>query len=278
MSTSAKVCTIIGSDKGGVGKSMIATFVTLVFDRAGLPLSLIEIDNARKLSGVIGKDRVLSLSAAPDLKEVTRSRHVAESYYNPAYLRWAQGDSLTDLGANVTTSLLAWFRQCDIGELAAEDDIRFRFVACASPDEQAIQSAVDAIEEARETLGQGAEYFVVLNDLGGAAGFDPYHGHPAFLRLAALVNEGSASILEVRYCDSGLLDYGKGRGLTPLETIRQYEEIALFAGYDDVMARVQKKRLQRWLQDVQESLTPLLTVEEFDHVPVRASAPGALRA
>lgn len=271
MSTARKLCTIVGSDKGGVGKSMISLVMTLVFDNAGYPLRVIEVDNQRKLTSVLGPDRLdLSLAAAPDLQEVSRSRHAAESFFNPVYLEWAKGDSVTDLGANVTTSLMAWFRQCEISELAAEDLIDFRFVAAASPDEQAIRSAVSAIREARATLGPTAEYFVVLNDLSGALGFAPYDANPAYRELREMEKRDGVSVLEIPYCDSLLLEHGKALQLNPLQVVQQADRVALAAGLDPVSARVHKKKMIVWLKDTQQNLAPLLSAEV--HEPARTGA------
>lgn len=273
MSTGRKLCTIIGSDKGGVGKSMISLVMTLVFDNARFPLRVIEIDNQRKLSSVLGSDRIdLSLAAAPDLLEVSRSRHAAESFYNPVYMEWAKGDSVTDLGANVTTSLMAWFRQCEIGELAAEDLIDFRFVACASPDEQAIKSAVTAIKEARETLGQAAEFYVVLNDLAGASGFTPYEDNPAYRELRALERDNAVTVLEIPYCDSILLEHGKAMQLNPLQVVHQADRVAAAAKLDPVGSRVHKKKMMSWLKQTQQNLSPLFSAEE--RLPSTGSAPS----
>lgn len=271
MSNDRKLSTIIGSDKGGVGKSMISLVMTLVFDNAGYPLRVVEIDNQRKLTSVLGPDRIdLSLAAAPDLQEVSRSRHAAESFFNPVYLEWAKGDSVTDLGANVTTSLMAWFRQSEIGELAAEDLIDFRFVACASPDEQAIKSAVSAIAEARSTLGPTAEYFVVLNDLAGSSGFAPYEANPAYAELRGLERDGAVKVIEVPYCDSLLLEHGKAMQLNPLQVVHQADRVAAAAKLDPVSARVHKKKMIVWLKDTQQSLAPLLSVDDR---PQHAEAP-----
>lgn len=266
MSATRKLCTIIGSDKGGVGKSMVSLVMTLVFDNASYPLRVVEIDNQRKLTSVLGADRIdLSLSANPDLQDISRNRHAAESFFNPVYLEWSKGNSVTDLGANVTTSLMAWFRQCEIGELAAEDHIEFRFVACASPDEQAIRSAVSAIKEARSTLGPTAEYYVVLNDISGVSGFAPYEQNAAFEELRALERHSSVNVIEVPYCDSLLLEHGKAMQLNPLQVVQKADEVAARAKLDAVGARVHKKKMITWLMKTQQNLAPLLSVE--DRVP-----------
>src|SRR3546814_7682169 len=50
-----KTATLIGSDKGGIGKSMIAMIMALAHDRAGRPLKIIEIDHQAKLRSVLGR-------------------------------------------------------------------------------------------------------------------------------------------------------------------------------------------------------------------------------
>ena len=269
-----KTSIIIGGDKGGVGKSTAVAIVPiLIYDNAGIDFGAIEIDNQRKLTSVLGADRVnLSLAATADLGEVSRNRYAAESFYNPVYMEWAKRDTITDLGANVTTSLLSWFRQCDIGELAAEDGIDFRFVACASPDEQALKSAVSAVRDALSTFGPAAEYYVVLNDLSGSAGFKPYESNPAFQEILSLASERKISILTIPYCDSLLLDQGKAAGLNPLQIVHNAEMLAERAGLDHVGARVHKKRMMNWLRAVQASREPLLTVSE---PATQAAAPAA---
>jgi len=263
MNNDQKICTIIGSDKGGIGKSMVALIMTLVFDKAGVPLTVIEVDNQRKLTSALGSDRVdLSLSAAPELRDVAGNRHAAESFYNGIYMKWLAGNSVTDLGANVTTPLMEWFKRCDIGELAAEDGIRFRFVSCASPDEQAIRSACVALDVATGALGPTAEYFLVLNDMFGSTGFAPYEGNPNYKILRGLETSSRINVIRVGYCDSLLFEHGKAMGLTPLEAINRCDEVAAAAGLDIVSSRVHKKKMMNWLRDTQQAMTPLLMVDE----------------
>lgn len=274
MNQDQKVCTIIGSDKGGIGKSMVALIMTLVFDKAGVPLSVIEVDNQRKLTSALGSERVdLSLSAAPELGDVAGNRHAAESFYNGVYLEWLKGISVTDLGANVTTALMEWFKRCDIGELAAEDGIRFRFVSCASPDEQAIKSAFVALDTAAKALGPSAEYYLVLNDMFGSNGFAPYEGNSSYRILMDLEEDRRINVIRIGYCDSLLFEHGKAMGLTPLQAINRCDEVAAAAGLDVVSARVHKKKMMNWLRDTQQALTPLLMVEDdASYEPVAAYA------
>lgn len=258
-----KICTLVGSDKGGVGKSMISLVMALVFDGARRPLRVVEIDNQKKLSSVLGSERVdLSISAAPDLGDISRNRHAAESFFNDVYMEWTKSDSVTDLGANVTTPIMSWFRHCDIGELAAEDSIDFRFVACASPDEQAIISAMSAIDLASETLSEAADYFVVLNDITGSLGFTPYQNEDAYKALEQMEREGKIKILRVSYCNSILMEQGRALHMDPIQVLKKSGEVARAAGLDLVSERVHKKKLENWLRESHRNLAPLMTVSQ----------------
>jgi hypothetical protein len=255
-----KTSTLIASDKGGVGKSMISLLQTMIYDNAGYPLRLVEIDNQRKLSSILGERVDLSLDAYANIADVSRNRHLAESFYNPVYLEMAKADSLIDFGANVTTPFLEWFKNCEMDVFAAQDGIGFRFVACAIPDDQAIASALSAIEVARRSLGPDAQYFVVLNDIFGESGFTPYAANPEYSRLVELEAEGLLSIIRIDYCASKLLEYGKVMHLTPKEIIERAEEVAKTAGLDEVAVRVHRLKLMRWLQAAQTAMDPLLKV------------------
>jgi hypothetical protein len=269
-----KTCTIIGSNKGGVGKSMIALMQTTIYDNAGFPLRVVEIDNARKLSTLLG-DRVNhSVDAFVKLAETARNRHAGQSHYNGVYTEMMKSDSLIDFGANVTDPFFEWFRNYDMGVDAAEDGIAFRFVACASPDEQAINAAVTSIETAREALGPNAEYFAVLNDLYGQSGFAPYAAHPDYLKLVELQKAGKVTVINVGYCDSLLFEHGKALNMTPVQIVNDADPasgehvVATNAGLDPVAERVHRRSLLKWLQDTQVAMGPIL--KAYRYVPTQA--------
>nr|WP_250807976.1 hypothetical protein [Neorhizobium tomejilense] len=259
-----KTCTIVGSNKGGVGKSMISLMQTMIYDNAGYPLKLVEIDNERKLSALLGGRVDLSLDAFVNISDASRDRHAHESYYNRVYGEMTHSDSLIDFGANVTTTFFDWFAQCEMGHFAAEDNITFRFVACASPDEQAIAAAIGAVAKAEAALGPTAEYFVVLNDIYGQSGFAPYYENPHYKSLMALQESGRVKVLNVDYCDSLLFEHGKAMHLTPVEIINRADEVAARVGLDPIATRVHRLKLMRWLAATQQAMEPLLLVYNFD--------------
>jgi len=256
-----KTCTLIGSDKGGVGKSLIAQLFVLAHDKAGLDLSVIEVDHQRKLTSIL-KNRVdLALDATPSIAFSTRDRFAVEGFFNTVYEKWVEQDSLTDLGANVTTSIMEWARVNQIAGLAEEDNIHFRFVAVTTPDDQAIRSAIAAVEEARRGLGADAEIFVILNNNSSDSGFEPYEGTDDWRRLMGLRHTHGVQLIRVPHCDSKILEWGKGLGLTVLDILQNERgEIARIqqqAQLDRITLRTHARRLTEWVQALQEGLAPL---------------------
>lgn len=264
MSSGKKICTLVGSNKGGVGKSMVSMFKALVFEKAGYPLQVIEIDHQRRLSSLVGKDGVhKSIAANVSIEDIARDKHAAEKFYNAVYREWMRSDSLTDLGANVTTPLLAWIERSKIMLLAAEDEIVFRFVAVASPDDEALRSAVTAIKDARGTLGAGSEYFVVLNDTTGSYGFAPYEGNEAYRELLSMEAAGLVGVVRMNFCDSILFEVGRALNINPRDAMDRVDEIAAASTppLDEVTTRIEKGKLREWLRGTQAALTPILSKE-----------------
>lgn len=268
---SSKTSTIIGSNKGGVGKTMVSLLLSLIYRKAGYPLKLVEIDNEQKLSAMLGGDgNILSIPATQDVERIANDRFAAESHFNPVFEAWMECDSLADLGANMTEALFSWFRYCHIDELAIDENINFRFVACASPDAQALRSALDSLKTARETIGKDAALFVVLNDISGGAGFTPYETHSAYVELMTMEREQGLRVIRIPYCASQLSEFGRAMNLNPLQIIEKLDVVAEKAKLDRVGTAVHKKKLMKWMEEAAVALTPLLEVEE--RVPAEQAA------
>jgi hypothetical protein len=214
----------------------------------------------------------LTLRASADLGDVTRDRYTAERFYNPVYEIWSEQDSLTDLGANVTTQLFEWMNQCHVRELAVEDGIHFRFVAVATPDDQALRSAYNAISTAVETLGEDVELLLVLNEVSAGSGFAYCEQHTAFRELESLSRSVDLKILKIPFCDSDLMDYGRAHALSPLTVFKAHDRLCEEMGLSRVAARTEKRRLLAWISEVQENLQPLFADPRR---PQAARAPAA---
>ncbi len=200
-------------------------------------------------------EEVISINATQDIEEIAEDRFAAETHFNKVYDAWGLGDSLTDLGANMTTALLNWFKYCEIGELAAEDGINFRFVACASPDDQALQSAVEAVALARKTIGNSGEYFVVLNQTSEGR-----------KRIQALREQSIVSFVEEvrgRWLDNAdrtSLLHQRAQRIRSRHEAETYSDhrtnrlVVEKAGLDKVSSRVHQRKLMKWLNNAAEAL------------------------
>jgi hypothetical protein len=256
-------CTLVGSDKGGVGKSFLSQLLVQAYDRVQRPLKVIEVDHQRKLTSVLGSRVNLSLDATPSVSAGRADRHAAEAFYNPVYEAWTQGESLTDLGANVTTPVLEWARVHDIATLAEDENVHFRFVAMATPDDQALRSAARAIEDARRSLGERADIFLVLNVVSEGAGFRPYHNTDEWRHVTRLVQTHRVTICEIPLCDSVLLEYGRSQGLTVINILAMdnagLAALGAACGLDRITLRTHYGRLKDWIKEFQVALAPLLS-------------------
>lgn len=262
-----RACTIIGSDKGGVGKSLLSNLLIQAHDiaRSDAPdvprIQVVEVDHQRRLSGLLGEERIsVSLPASASIAESSANRWLNESRYNSAYSVWASGDSITDLGANTTTSLMDWARHNTVREFAREDGVAFRFVAVATPDDLAIRSAHAALRDARDALG--GELFLVLNDTaGGEQGYLPYENGRD---LPALLDDARAwgvKVIRLPYCDCMLFAYARARGYTVVDFLRNKDnvlsEIRREANLDPTTERFQLRRFTAWVGVVQNSMQNL---------------------
>ena len=269
------VATLIGSNKGGIGKSLLAQCLVLAHDGAGVPLKLAEIDYACKLRTVLG-DRVdLSLDPGVTAQGSDISRRAIEGHFNDLYERiWMQGHSLTDLGANVTTPLLHWFQANDIGSLAEMDGIRFRFVAVASPDPQSLIATTDAVKHAREVLGDSAEVVVILNDTSGGEGFKPYNDVPCMLDLVRAARDGRCSIVNVPYCHSLVLEHAQAHNYDVLTMVNDLDRIMdeMSVSLSRIERHSHSRKMHAWAKSVEAALDGLfLRVDTTLSTPVQVA-------
>jgi len=257
---STKVATLIGSDKGGVGKSFISSLIVLANSSGDNQIRVAEIDHEARLGQMFPGRVNLSLTPSGSVSALmNNSRARAERHYNDLYEEiWSQGHSLTDLGANVTTTLFDWIGACDIVRLAADDDIFFQFVTIATPDPQSILSATNALKLAVKTFGLRARYFAILNDISGES-FENYLSSPAYQTILKMQDSIGLNCLEIPYCDSQIFAQGKALNLSPVTVMERAGEIAQNMGLRRVAAETEKRRLQAWLFSVQKSIYPLIT-------------------
>lgn len=256
-----KVGTLIGSDKGGVGKSLLAQIMANAHDRAGVPLKVVEIDHQRKLTGVLGNRVDLSLGAYPGLADLERDRTAAGRFFDAAYDMWSSQDSLTDLGANVTTTLFDWMKHRDVASIARQDGLTFRFVAVATPDDQALRSAAEGLQRAKDTLGDNVSLVLVLNDTSGIAGFTPYHDTPEWRQLTNLREAHGVSEIMLPRCESSILEWGRAWKMTIIDIVEDHgnviDRISAAAGFSRLERHHQVRSFIDWVGTIQDRMHPL---------------------
>lgn len=257
-----KVCTIIGSDKGGVGKSEIASLLYSAMKRTSEKPLLVEIDHQAKLKhSALADDVTLSIKASANLSSISRDRYAAKCHFDDVYQVWSTDNSITDLGANVTTSLFDWIADGDIATLAGQDGIRFRFVAVASPDAQSIRSACEALVLAANRL-PNAELYMVKNDIVGEAGFTPFHRTKLWTFMAQILERVNAQVIEVPYCDSKYAEFGRARNKTPDYIFDHLSQVEPLVDLTRLERAMHRRKLVQWLHEIQTALAPLYFEQE----------------
>lgn len=270
-----KPCTLIGSDKGGVGKSLVAQLVVTAYDaayddamshksvdeRVVQRLKVVEVDNQRRLSATLGSRVDLAMDAGPQIDDFARDPSIGENYYNRIYDAWNSGPSLTDFGANVTTSILNWARHFRISEMAAEDGVFFRFVSVVSPDDQALRSAFQAMKEARQALGARTELFLCFNDTLGQSGFEFFEGGDQLQKVRDLAASHSVKVMNIPFCDSKLMEWSRAHGYTIKEMIHLSDQIVqqmvATGRLDRIRSRKEVAKFESWCLEVQQQIMPL---------------------
>ncbi len=255
-----KVCTIISSDKGGVGKTEIAALLIAARDRLGGRPAAIEIDHQMKLKSVLGGRVDLSLRACAELTKVYSHQTSVGRHYDPVFDLWSSGESITDLGANVTTPFFEWARDCGIASLCRQDGIRHRFVSVASPDSQALRAAYSALREASAVFDPVELYFIE-NDTVGGSGFQPYVGTTAYRQIETLETSFGCTRIRIPNCKSKLVEFGRARSMTPLAVLDRIEAVENALRLTKVERAAERLIFLEWLSDVQTALAPLMMME-----------------
>ncbi|WP_310622392.1 nucleotide-binding protein [Flexibacterium corallicola] len=267
MTNARFLSTIIGSDKGGVGKSTIAELLANAFDRNNVRLQIVEIDRQRKLSAALGQQRI-NLSMDPTPKFGTPES--LEQYFNPVFKHWSLASSLTDLGANVTSPILNWIEHFDLDDFAQEVGISFRFAACTTPDDQAINSALEAYKSAKRALGKNANYFVILNHTDSNSSYEPFKKNVDLVELNRLAEENELRLLKLPYCRSSLFRMCSSEQISLFKLIDKYKkstasELAKELDMEPLLLFQNLKLLLKWLTETQNAIAPLLDFNKSFH-------------
>jgi hypothetical protein len=162
---------LVGGEKGGVGKSVVARLITQLFIDRSLPFSAFDADQSHGALLRYYSDyaRAVDLSVLSSADEIMDSALAAER------------SVVVDLPAQSVRSLSTWLESTDVLAFARESDVRFVFwhVTDGGFD------SVAQLEQQLERHGGELDYVVVENE-GRSKSFRQLEGSPAYERLNAL--------------------------------------------------------------------------------------------
>jgi hypothetical protein len=162
---------LVGGEKGGVGKSVVARLITQLFIERSLPFSAFDADQSH---GALL--RYYTDYARPvDLGVLSSADEIMDSALS------AERSVVVDLPAQSQRPLSSWLESTDVLAFARETDVRFVFwhVTDGGFD------SVAQLEQQLERHGGELDYVVVENE-GRSKSFRQLEGSPAYERLQAL--------------------------------------------------------------------------------------------
>lgn len=295
-----KTMTVVGSDKGGVGKTEISIQIALAHQQEGMGIALGEVDVAQRLSATLGAGAVeVSLKTSADIAEQLRDRNTVIKMLNPIYGLAGHERSLVDLGAGVPSHFFDWIAWSDIVTMAEEDGVRFRFVGVSNPESGAMVAAYNYLGKAYALFGKSADYYLVLNDLQGSArGFAYFQGTPIWQQITRMQAEDGLTLIEIGHLQSDLAAYGQSRGKSvsymfdiaerlyehvsadsPV-TDRELRDVSRDLGLDALVNKQERrlrlsqerKLLAGWLRETKARLAPLYTYRDENTVGLGTAA------
>lgn len=201
------VAFVVGSKRGGVGKTTIATLladmtapeslsrVQQAVERQGgrAPYlqeiaaelqdlarenTLIDIDasaNTKESTSAFSRrlPNVVRYGVQPSSQDLNSDRTARLRHFDKVGMTMRYLDAIVDLGANVTEGLTAFLRDADMASDLTDEGGRLHFLSVATADRGAIEDALSALadmSEAFQTSPQALAAHLVINDYAGQWG------------------------------------------------------------------------------------------------------------
>lgn len=175
LTTTPPLITVVGSDKGGVGKSFISSLIIDLFDVAGRPPRIIQIDEQERLPSLY-PGRVTTVSAAK-LDEVRRDPATIVTAFDPLYagIEATLSDripTVIDIGGPQQTLIEEYCALVDLDGDLAEADASVLWLVPATAEPEAMRGAVRTAAAIGRIL-PSARRAIVLNERDGSFKFYP---------------------------------------------------------------------------------------------------------
>lgn len=255
--------TIIANEKGGTGKSTVTCLLGQFYkDFHGHWPRIVEVDRPR-LAEVLGDEAVTSsIKPWQDFEKVLDDPSAYVEHFNAISHELTVGDdAIVDTGANVWPSLIDWIDDCDLPDMLAADGIDAQCVFVAAPNPDAIQSAMNNLEQARELFDEKASYAIVLNNTDGS-GFERFNGLKVMSLLNRMAENREIELVEIPHCQCRLAKHVSARYLPLTDGFYRFDHHADAMGLDRPSRVQQFKRIKTWTERAHAAVKPLIPESE----------------
>lgn len=241
------------NNKGGVGKTTVAHYVTMAHDLAGLPIDIIEVDEATRLSEIYPK-RVTNLPISPSMADLMSNGEAAIDNFMPLHQALRNDKTtLIDLGASATKGFL---ETADLGGLGEEIGGGHNLVVfiVTTTDQSALASAHEIYSKTRRIF-PFARVGLVFNEKDGP--FADQANLPFFKTIQA---DQAAELIVVPAIKNQLvttLYNGVNLGFDKIISLSG-SDLAAKLQIDVSKAKINHRLLQMWVVDVLKRFGSLL--------------------
>lgn len=165
---------IIGSDKGGVGKTEVALQTIFSLRALELDPKIGEVDSVQRLSMILNGEVDASIAITPAMLSDLEDTSASANFFGPILATMTDddiGSAVIDLGATISGQFIEWIGSQEIIEAMQEQDYRPVFVAVAAPEASSLSGALRYLSQAQAVAGVNGDYVIAFNDTVGS-GFE----------------------------------------------------------------------------------------------------------
>lgn len=170
MSDKTKQLYITFTNKGGIGKTFVASQLLELAIENDLKIAYGDVDEVRMLRKTFGREYEPAfgeIGASVNLKENDNIAEL-EDYFDPitGIFTADYQVGVLDLGANLVQPILRWMKSLSLQRRAAKKyNIAFTFCAITDADASNASEAMSALAEAQSVFGAAAKYMIIQTSL-----------------------------------------------------------------------------------------------------------------
>jgi len=258
---------IVGTERGGDGKSTLAVVLAGMEEAAGHAITIIDGDDAGRLdaAGVVSRlgqvlknQEVVWIGAGPDAAAVEANSDALSAHWDKVGKIAAARDCILDLGANTVQKLIEYAGVMNIGARWAKRGIEIECWIPFSCEDESFSKGVKTVRRLHETI-PGAKIIAVKNGVDG----ELWKGKPEDKELTALEKAGVV-VVSMPKCGAppAMWDAIKAAKLSPFEVVAMDEvDLAKILGLskdDTDPAERARVKVEQWLAALYKSFKGLV--------------------